>query len=190
MRPSARPDDTVVLIPIRSFDDAKSRLAGRLDAGSRRRLVQRMAATVLAAAGSSPTRVVTDDPEVTAWATDQGTTPLAVGVSGLNAAVASAVEAVAAEGARRVMVAHADLPFARDLQRVSGRGMAIAPDRARDGSNVVSVPVGAGFRFAYGPGSFERHCREAMRLGLPFTIVDAPDLAWDVDDPADLPEDC
>lgn len=190
MSPSARSDDTVVLVPIRSFDDAKTRLAGRLDAGARRRLVQRMAARVVAAAGSMPVRVVSDDPEVTAWATVHGATPLAVGVNGLNAAVTAAVEAVTSAGAGRVIVAHADLPFARDLHRVSGHGIAIAPDRARDGSNVVNVPTGVGFRFAYGPGSFERHCDEAMRLGLPFTIVDASDLAWDVDDPADLPEEC
>ena len=39
-------------------------------------------------------------------------------------------------------------------------------DRRDDGTNVACVPSGAGFRFSYGPGSFARHCDEAVRLGF------------------------
>jgi 2-phospho-L-lactate guanylyltransferase len=51
---------------------------------------------------------------------------------------------------------------------------------------VAVVPVGAGFRFAYGPGSHARHVAEAQRLGLPWRSLPDPDLGWDVDEPADL----
>ncbi len=42
------------------------------------------------------------------------------------------------------------------------------------------------FAFAYGPGSFRRHAAEARRLGLGLRVVRDPDLAFDVDVPADL----
>jgi 2-phospho-L-lactate guanylyltransferase len=95
---------------------------------------------------------------------------------------------LAAGGAERVIVAHADLPHARDLGAARGDGdeVVAVPDRHDDGTNVLSIPTGAGFRFAYGPGSFERHRAEAERLGLVFTVTRPADLTWDVDVPADL----
>lgn len=181
--------ESVVLVPIRSFDDGKSRLAGALDAGERRRLTMQMASRVIAAARELPVRVVTDDPEVGEWAAASGVEAWAVDRRGLNPTVTAAVVLAEAAGFSRVIVAHADLPAARDLGVVDGPGVRIAPDRARDGSNVVCIPTDAGFVFAYGPGSFARHRAEAERLGLPFTVVDDDSLAWDVDDPSDLPTD-
>lgn len=180
---------TTVLVPIRSFDDAKSRLAAELTPDQRRRLVQRMAEVVVAAAHDLPVRVVTDDPDVADWAARVGSVPLAVEAEGLNPSIARAVEILAAERVERVIIAHADLPVARDLRVVTGADVALAPDQARDGSNVLSVPTSAGFRFAYGPGSFAQHRREADRLGLSFLEIDDASLAWDIDDPSDLPAD-
>ena len=181
--------DTVVLIPIRSFDDSKSRLAGALDHEARRHLTMRMAAQVIAAARDLPVRIVTDDSGVVDWAHNQGVGVLSVGEQGLNPSVAAAVAHAARVGYRRAIVAHADLPAAHDLSVMDGPGVCIAPDRARDGSNVMCVPTDADFEFAYGPESFRRHCVEAERLGLTLTVVDDDSLAWDVDDPDDLPDD-
>ena len=64
--------------------------------------------------------------------------------------------------------------------------MTLVPDRRRDGSNVLAVPTDAGFRFAYGAGSFARHRVEAARLGMALRIVDDHALRWDVDLPTDL----
>lgn len=179
-------DSTLVLVPIRSFDDAKSRLADVLSAAERVALAMRMAGAAVRAARALPVWVVTDDDEVAAWATTVGAEALRVGRDGLNASVAAAVEAAASAGFGRVIVAHADLPLAADLGVVAGPGVAIAPDRHGDGSNVLSVPVGAGFEFAYGPGSFGRHRREAERCGLSVTVIDEPSLALDIDSVDDL----
>lgn len=178
-----------MLVPIRSFDDAKTRLAEVLDAAERRSLARAMATAVVRAALDLPVVVVTDDAEVIEWASTVDARALPVGVAGLNPSVSAAVDSLAAEGVERVIVAHADLPHARDLRHVGGAAVAIVADRHGDGSNVLSVPTGAGFRFAYGPGSFARHQAEARRLGLRFEVVDDPDLAWDVDGPDDLPFD-
>jgi 2-phospho-L-lactate guanylyltransferase (CobY/MobA/RfbA family) len=85
-------------------------------------------------------------------------------------------------------VSHADLPFARDLRPVAGfDGVTVVPDRHGDGTNVICVPGGAGFRFAYGAGSCRRHHAEAERLGLAVRVVDDDlRLGWDVDRAADL----
>ncbi|MGI8756948.1 MAG: hypothetical protein ACR2MB_14040, partial [Acidimicrobiales bacterium] len=95
--------------------------------------------------------------------------------------------AVTAGGAERVVVAHADLPLATGLAHVIGTdGVVLVPDRHTDGTNVISLPAGSGFVFAYGPGSFARHRGEAKRLGLTVDIRDDLALGWDVDFPADL----
>lgn len=177
-----------VLIPIRSFDDAKTRLAGVLSPADRRRLAMAMAERVVRAARGLPVFVVSDDDEVLRWAARLGAQCIAPGVKGLNESITAAVSQVASspEAPDRVIIAHADLPLADDLRVVTGRGVAIAPDTERDGSNVMSLPVDAAFTFHYGPGSFAAHRDEAERRGLDFTVVDEPSLALDVDDPGDL----
>lgn len=180
--------DAAVLIPIRSFDDAKTRLAGVLSAADRNRLARAMAERVVHAAHELPVHIVSDDTDVARWARGIGAQVLAPGVAGLNASVTAAADVVAAsaEPPARLIIAHADLPLADDLRIVTGVGVAVAPDSARDGSNVLSVPTGSGFRFQYGPGSFAAHRDEAGRLGLAYTIIDDPSLALDVDEPGDL----
>jgi 2-phospho-L-lactate/phosphoenolpyruvate guanylyltransferase len=103
--------------------------------------------------------------------------------------VSGGVRALGELGFERVIVAHADLPRATSLAHLADgepQAVVIVPDRHRDGSNVLVVPTAAGFRFAYGPGSFRAHAAEAERLGLGLVVVDDPDLAWDVDVPDDL----
>ena len=183
-----RATDAAVLIPIRSFNDAKTRLAGVLTEADRRRLAQAMAERVVHAAHDLPVHIVSDDAGVARWATRVGAQPLAPGVSGLNQSVAAAVEQIGNAPAvpARIIIAHADLPIADDLRVVTGSGVAIAPDSARDGSNVLSLPTGTPFTFRYGPSSFAAHREEAEQRGLPFTVIDDPSLALDVDEPADL----
>lgn len=191
---------TAVVVPVRSFDGALSRLAGVLDRPRRRDLMRELAGRVVAAARPHPVHVVTSDPEVAEWAGTVGATAMRVGEPGpapvttaaegsepgLTASVTAAVERLAGIGVQRAVVAHADLPLVESLEASVGPGLTIAPDRHRDGSNVVCVPAAGGFRFAYGPGSFQRHLAEAGRLGLPVTVVDDPALAWDLDHPEDL----
>ena len=62
------------------------------------------------------------------------------------------------------------------------------PDRRDDGTNVLRLPTDVDFRFAYGPGSFRAHRAEATRLGLPVRVLREPNLAYDVDWPADVAE--
>jgi 2-phospho-L-lactate/phosphoenolpyruvate guanylyltransferase len=179
-----------VLVPVKGFDGAKARLAPVLGADERRALARRLAEVVLAAAAPLPVLVVCDDDEVASWARARGVRALVVEPRGLDAAVTEGVAALAAEGVERVVVAHADLPRAAGLAELAGAPgdpVTLVPDRADDGTNVAVVPAAAGFRFAYGPGSPPRHVAEAGRLGLGPRVVRRAELAWDVDEPEDLP---
>ena len=178
---------TAVLVPVKSFAAAKLRLASLLDGAEREALVRSMAATVLRAASRLPVAVVCDDAEVRDWATSLGAGVVWAPGRGLDGAVADGVAALAAGGAERVIVAHADLPLATDLAWVARfPGVTLVPDTCDDGTNVACVPVDAGFPFAYGPGSFARHAAATHRLGLPLRVVRDPLLGRDVDEPADL----
>src|SRR5205085_2497053 len=142
-----------VLVPVKSFADAKVRLSPALPPGPRRALAISMAEHVLAAAGKLPTTVVCDDAEVAAWAQSLGASVVSEPGRGLNGAVAAGVDSLAEAGFDHVIVAHADLPLATDLAWVARfLGVTLVPDRRDDGTNVVCLPAGCGFRFAYGPG--------------------------------------
>lgn len=176
-----------MVVPVKSFARAKARLAPVLDEQGRADLAQRMAERVLAAAGSLAVTVACDDEEVAAWARNLGASVAWTPGTDLNGSVTQAVAGILAD---RVVVAHADLPKARDLMIVVGSsGVVLVPDRKHDGTNVLSIPRDAGFVFQYGPGSFGKHRAEAARLGLDVVVIEPPDLTWDVDEPSDLPCD-
>lgn len=176
-----------VLVPVKSFAVAKRRLATVLPPVTRARLARSMAERVLAAAAPLPVAVVCDDPEVAAWAAQHGAAVVWAPGLGLNGAVEAGVGALGRQGHRRVIVAHGDLPLATSLAWLAAfPGMTLVPDYRDDGTNVVCVPSDAGFRFAYGPGSFRRHAAKARRLGLAVRVVRDPRLGRDIDLPADL----
>ena len=176
-----------VVIPVKAFGLAKVRLSSELSPAARAAFAREMAESVVRAAGPLPVTVVCDDVDVAAWAVEAGAQVAWTPGLGLDGAVAAGVDAVIAAGAERVVVAHADLPLATALGHVVGtEGVLLVPDRRADGTNVIALPAGSGFRFAYGPRSFERHRVEARRLGLAVEIREDLALGWDVDVPDDL----
>ena len=178
---------TAVLVPIKSFHDAKRRLERELDPAQRAELAKTMAATVLAAADPFPAYVVCDDDEVAAFAEEHGASVVWCPERGLNAAVQMGVEELRSLGIEEVVVSHGDLPFAESFTDLTGwHGVTLVPDRHMSGTNVAVVPTGAGFQWSYGLGSLNRHRAEALRLGLPLRINRVPSLGWDVDLPDDL----
>ena len=74
------------------------------------------------------------------------------------------------------------------MTRLYERVIALAPDRAHDGTNLLLARPATLAQPAYGRGSFARHQRLAQRLGIPTVEFSAPGSAFDVDTPADLAE--
>jgi 2-phospho-L-lactate guanylyltransferase len=179
----------VVLVPVKAFHEAKRRLGSAMADPDRIQLVRTMATHVVSACAPLPVAVVCDDAGVARWASDLGAAVMWTPGQGLNGAVRAGVERLARTGTRWVTVAHGDLPRARGLGTLpSFEGVTLVPDRRDDGTNVLRLPAGSGFRFAYGPGSFRAHRAEATRLGLPVRVLRDPALAYDVDWPADVME--
>ena len=182
-----------VLIPVKGFRLAKGRLADRLSDIERHELARTMASQVVKAAGSLPVRVVCDNDEVADWARAVGAEVLWIDADGLNPAISAAVAALESDfdldvdGSGHVVVAHADLPHAQTLAGLAETGtVTIVPDRHLDGTNVMALPLGTGFEFHYGPGSFRAHCTEALRRGLNLRVRRIADLEFDIDTPDDL----
>lgn len=180
---------TAVVIPIKSFALAKGRLADTLSPDERASLARRCASTVVRAAGTMDVYVVCSDPEVAAWAESSGCTVVDCPTPGLDSAVRAGRSRAAADGADHIVVAHSDLPLARDLSSVVRPGVvSITPDRHRDGTNVLSFPTTSAMRTAYGPDSFDNHLRIARSLGLAVEIVEDASLELDLDTADDLAE--
>ena len=182
-----------MLIPVKGFRLAKGRLADRLSDTERHELARTMASQVVKAAGSLPVRVVCDNDEVADWARAVGAEVLWIDADGLNPAISAAVAALESDfdldvdGSGHVVVAHADLPHAQTLAGLAETGtVTIVPDRHLDGTNVMALPLGTGFEFHYGPGSFRAHCTEALRRGLNLRVRRIADLEFDIDTPDDL----
>ena len=177
-----------ILVPVKSFRDAKHRLIGALDDEARAQLARDLAHIVLHAGGEVPVHVACDDSEVADWAVSEGAMVLWTPGLGLSGAVGAGFRYLGAQGFDFVIVAHADLPFARGLDSFgSNDAVVIAPDHRLDGTNVISVPTSHDFVFRYGPRSYLNHRMEAERHHLSCTTVFDWRLASDIDLPRDLP---
>ena len=180
--------DVAVVVPIKSFALAKTRLADSLSPDSRRTLAQRCAEVVLRAAVPLPVFVVCNDDEVAEWARAHGASVVVPAVPGLNAAASAGRDAARIAGYQRLMVVHSDLPHAKDLASLcaASADVVVVPDRHGDGTNVLLLPCAGDFAFHYGPGSCAAHLAHASHLGLSIEVVHRDDLALDLDTPDDL----
>ncbi|MFM7064046.1 MAG: 2-phospho-L-lactate guanylyltransferase [Actinomycetes bacterium] len=192
-RPAAGPDVRVV-VPVKGFERSKARLSGALSDPDRAELARSLATQVVASAAPFRVLVACDDDAVAQWALELGAEVARTDGLDLNGSVQSAVDGLGPE-VRVAVVVHADLAdparlaaTVHDAEVLVRQGYAVlVPDLDDDGTNVLAVPTGSGFEFAYGAGSAARHRDEARRRGLKVhAVVDSP-LAWDVDHPDDLP---
>jgi 2-phospho-L-lactate/phosphoenolpyruvate guanylyltransferase len=183
------PHTAGVVLPLRSVSHGKARLAAQLGATRREQLVRDMADRVVTAAASLDVVVVSSAPEVIAWANARGLRCIDDPGS-LDGAATAGRDHLRDRGFARIVVAHADLPFAETFDHVAGDGAVrvavIVPCHRDDGTPVLAIPADVPFEFAYGPGSFARHCAHAAALGLEVRVVRDPALSFDVDVPDDL----
>lgn len=178
---------TAVLMPVKAFTAAKGRLSVILDRLQRADLARWLAGQVVAAAGPLPTFIACDDDEVASWADAHGAQVLWSPGLGLNGAVDSGRETIAGKGFDHLIIAHSDLPLAVELASLATPDtITLVPDRRRDGTNVLALPLGVELRAAYGKGSFGRHFTAARATKVRVEVRPDARLSLDVDTPADL----
>lgn len=178
---------TSAVLPIKSFDRAKSRLGGNAE------LAESMAGSVLRAllqAGSlTEVVVVTREPRARALAAGLG----AVVVDDPDEAGHSAAALLGITAARspRVLLVPGDCPLLDPVEidalvAAAGPGVTVVPDRHGTGTNALLLDPPDVIEPSFGPGSCARHAALARAAGAQVRIVDVPTLAFDVDTPEDL----
>ncbi len=181
-------DDTLVMMPLKAFSSAKTRLASVRTPFEREELARSLATGVLDALRGRQVVVVRgpDDGELDSWAAEHDVA-IVVAPPGLDQAAVIGRQHARQRQIGRIVVCHADLSRPSCLSAVLDRpGSFVVPDRHLDGTNVLALPSDSTFEFAYGPGSLKRHVDEAARLGIDLTIIGDTELGIDIDEPADL----
>jgi 2-phospho-L-lactate/phosphoenolpyruvate guanylyltransferase len=198
----------VAIVPVRGLERAKTRLGEALDAEERRALVEGLLRRTIRAAITTPgirtVAVVSPDPEALAVAADAGAVTLPQGGGGLNEGLADGRAWARELGATAILVVPADLPAigpgelglvlaaARDrlaTSRATGTAatslVALVPDRAGQGTNLLLLAPPGAIPFQFGPGSRAAHAGTAARAGATYLELEGP-LGLDLDTPDDL----
>lgn len=178
---------TLVIVPVKDFGAAKSRLNDTLSRIDRELFARHCAGRVVAAAGAHPVLVVTDSPVVASWARSATLDVVEQRRDGLNGAAHDGRDEARRRGFRRIAIVHADLPRARSLADVLAHpgDVVIVTDHHGTGTNVLVVDCDVPLEFAYGRDSCANHTRQARALGLAVACLEHPELSFDVDDADD-----
>lgn len=188
------------VVPLRGMASGKSRLASVLDAAARRQLNQLLLTRTLDAIGRwrgevSRCVVVSSCEEALETAARLGAVavPEMADESGLNRAAALGASYAGHNGAGAVLILPCDLPYLKPeslaalVRAADTTGhMVIAPDRAGTGTNALLVNAQGPFEFRFGERSYTRHLELAAERGWTAAICSRPELAFDLDTPADL----
>ena len=174
-----------IIVPLKRFDVAKERLrnAGTADVTA---LAERLAIAVLAKSAPRHVIVLSENDEISSFATRHGAEVWLSNAQSLNEAVQGAYEGLR-ERYERLFIVHGDLRLPDGLGRFEPTSsVTIVTDHHATGTNVLIVPTSEDFHFFYGVGSALRHQREAERLGLAIEVITDSPWRFDVDEPGDL----
>lgn len=192
------------IVPAKTLEHAKTRLAQALSPTERQRLSLAMLHDVLSALKRAENldhvAVVTADAALAAAASALDVEVIEEQTVGQNEALAAGVAYARSQGASEVLVVSADLPLlcaetveqlieeARAWQEEHSQLVLLAPSRDGTGTNaMLQRPPGA-IPLLFGINSLQRHQQAAAELGVPVELMRARGLAFDVDVPADLVE--
>jgi 2-phospho-L-lactate guanylyltransferase len=188
---------TVAILPIKTLDDAKQRLAEELDPRPRRALVEAMFSDVLVALRRTTlidhVLVVSKDHNAQRIAGGYGAMVSDDQDTGHNDAAARGIARAVELGASRVLLIPGDCPML-DPSEVDGLlrrpveppAVLVVPDRHGTGTNALVLTPPDVMKPSFGPGSHDRHHRHATAAGIAVQTVEVPSLALDLDTPEDL----
>jgi 2-phospho-L-lactate/phosphoenolpyruvate guanylyltransferase len=185
------------VVPLKSPQSAKTRLAGVLSPAQRQHLLFELARRVIdalnAARGIEAVAVVTASAEVAAFGRALGARPiLQKEETGTASAFAAALNELQSLQLKSVLMIAGDLPLvsAAAVERViAAREMAvIVPDRHRIGTNALLCSPPEIIPPCFGGDSFRLHLAAAGKAGIRARVLEIDELALDLDCAADLDE--
>jgi 2-phospho-L-lactate guanylyltransferase len=187
---------TWVIVLVKDFDTAKQRLSPALAPGVRRQLaIANAERAIAAAAGAGRVLVVAGGDEAAELGRRLGAEVLLEAEPrGQNPAAALGIEHARRGGADSVLVLSSDLPLvsAAALRSVlaagAGRARAVVAAAAagRGGTNALFLKPPDVVGLHFGDRSLAKFEADARSRGVWFEVLDHPDLALDLDEPADL----
>jgi len=188
------------LLPAKSLDEAKGRLASLLSEDERRRLALAMLEDIVRALQAvsriDSISIVSPDAEVLAKARELETNAIEEpeSVHGINQALTYAAEQIAADGADTLLVVLADVPAATPTEfdaiidsLPADRGIVISPSAANGTSALALRPPDA-IPYRFGEDSFTEHERAASDADVRMTVAKFDSLSNDIDEPNNLRE--
>lgn len=188
---------TWVVVLIKDFSGAKSRLGPALTAEERERLARENALRALEAARAGDHVLAVAGGEAAAeLARLQGVEVLLEPrAEGQNPAARRGLDHAVARGAQSALLLSSDLPLVtrRAVRALLRRGAALerpavlaAAATGRGGTNALYLapPDACGLHF--GDDSLRKFAADARRRGATFEVVESPALALDLDEPSDL----
>jgi 2-phospho-L-lactate guanylyltransferase len=190
---------TLAILPIKSFADAKQRLAGELSAGPRRALAEAMFSDVLVALRRAQSvdevLVVSGDSAAQQIAGGYGAQVADDRQQGHNPAATRGIEWALEAQIERVLLVPGDCPMLDPLQidelcshRPEPPSAVIVPDRHGTGTNALLLTPPDALQPSFGPDSCHRHAALARAAGTGYEVIDIPSLALDIDTFEDLSE--
>ena len=193
-----QPSSTWALVPLKSGEHAKSRLASVLSAQQRSRLFFAMAQRVLSAlrdcSGIERVFVATASPGVAAFAAQLGACPILQSAEiGMSFALSSALRRDEFSQPRRVLMLPGDLPLVSPTALaeilavdIDEPGIVVVPDRQYIGTNALLCSPPRALTPDFGGHSFDRHLARAATAGVKATVFESSALSLDLDCPEDL----
>lgn len=187
------------IVPVKRFENSKSRLASLLSLQERKTLSELMLddtlATLAASGCFAQVLVVTGDSRANEIAVRRGAKViLEQSDAGVNSAVALADAYSVKAGAQTTVVVPQDLPLmsAADIAGVcklaDNSCMAVCPSARFDGTNILVRRPPSAIATHYDNNSYENHLQAAKEAGLRATIIESKNLMFDLDTPADAKE--
>jgi 2-phospho-L-lactate guanylyltransferase len=192
---------TFAIVPIKRFENAKTRLSSILDTGDRIRLSLLMledTLQILSVVHSlSQVITVSADKRVEEIAVKYGANFLLEEKErGVNSAVALADSYCIKEAADATMVIPHDLPLlqpidiskACELAENEKRCIVICPSLRYDGTNMLLRKPPSIIATFYDADSYNMHVKAAIRLGIPVKLLFSKAFMHDIDTPEDALE--
>lgn len=182
-----------IVLPVKSLEEAKARLEPALTPVERAALTLAMLEDVLDATLAIPgweTWVLSPDEAVLEVAARRGATSLVEDEPPLNTAIRQAESEALGRGFDALAVLLPDTPLVtvaaltRALHTLGP--VVVAPAADERGTNLLFRRPPDAVPPRFGPDSYRRHVEAAAEEGLPVSVVERPELAFDLDAPEDI----
>ena len=182
-----------IVLPVKSLDEAKTRLGPALSQVERAALTLAMLEDVLDAALAMPgweTWVLSPDGTVLEVAVRRGALALVEEEPPLHAAIRQAENEALGRGFDALAVLLPDTPLVTTVALTKALHtlgpVVVAPATDERGTNLLLRRPPASISARFGPDSYRRHVEAAAEAELPVSVVERAELAFDLDTPDDI----